>query len=221
MPFNAVLEHQGLRTKQNSKRTKGTSRSSQRIRSKFFQTIGICSNHTPQHISVATRSVRDLLYMPRFSEQLQYDHNEERLRREQRRSRQSVSSAAYDDKSSSAVSGKATKKKQVNFQESVIVAPIPMRGEYSDRIRSKLWSDAVEIHENIERNLVEFAAENRDWRRACLEDKMYTCGITGELIHPVHVETKQYVFGSGKKGSQQSFPVGGFEQRYWDAQDVI
>ncbi len=51
----------------------------------------------------------------------------------------------------------------------------------------------------IERNLIEFAAENCDWRCAYLEDEMYTCIVTKELIHPAHVETKQYgvVFGTG------------------------
>jgi hypothetical protein len=43
-----------------------------------------------------------------------------------------------------------------------------------------------------ERNLIEFEAENRDWRCACLEDEMYTCSDTQELIHPAHVETMQY-----------------------------
>lgn len=80
------------------------------------------------------------------------------------------------------------------FQESVAVVPIPMRDAYSQRIRSKLWNDTVELCENAERNLVEFIAENGDWRTACLEDDMYICGVTGELIHPVHVEkTNQYV----------------------------
>ena len=44
-----------------------------------------------------------------------------------------------------------------------------------------------------ERNLVEFTAEKGDWRSARLEDEMFICGVTGELIHPVHLETNQYV----------------------------
>lgn len=199
MPIKNAVLSQGLRTKQNSRRSKGTPRSSQKIRNKFFQTIGICSNHTTQHASVAVaeRSVRDLRYMPRFSEQLQYNRDEERLQREQRRS--------YDAKLlSNTVPSTATQKKRVNFQESVVVAPIPMRSEYSGRIRSKLWSDDVEINENVDRNRVEFTAESRDWRRVCLEDDMYICGITGELIHPIHLQTSQYVFGTGKGFQQPS-----------------
>ncbi len=71
-----------------------------------------------------------------------------------------------------------------------------MRTEYSSRIRAKLFSDSVEMYENVERNLVEFTAENGNWRAVRLEDEMYLCGVTGELIHPVHVETNAYVFGS-------------------------
>lgn len=48
-----------------------------------------------------------------------------------------------------------------------------------------------------ERNLVEFTAEYGDWRCVILEDEMFICGLTGDLIHPVHVQSNQYVFGSG------------------------
>lgn len=54
---------------------------------------------------------------------------------------------------------KKTKKKKLVFSESVKVIPIPMRTEYSSRVRSRLWSGAVEIHENASRNTIEFAAE--------------------------------------------------------------
>jgi hypothetical protein len=49
------------------------------------------------------------------------------------------------------------------------------------------------IPPSIERNLIEFAAENGDWRGACLEDEMYTCSVTKELIHPAHVETSSMI----------------------------
>ena len=70
-----------------------------------------------------------------------------------------------------------------------------------------------------ERNLVELRAENGDWRCVCPEEEMYICGVTGELIHPVHVETKQYVFGTG--GFRQQSSLSHERQSYWDAQDVI
>mmetsp|Transcript_37308 Transcript_37308/g.68553 ORF Transcript_37308/g.68553 Transcript_37308/m.68553 type:complete len:245 (+) Transcript_37308:180-914(+) len=197
--------------------------SSQRVRSKFFQKLGIGApcrlNQKSQNVSVSERSVRDLRYMPRFNEPLQYNHYEERVREEQRQSRQSSSASTDDNKLSSTVSGTSTQKRQVNFQETVTVVPIPMRSEYSVRIRARLFSDSVETSENLERNLVEFTAENGDWRSVCLEDEMFLCGVTRELIHPVHVETEQYVFGSAE-GFQPS-SLSQERQRYWNDQDAI
>jgi hypothetical protein len=55
--------------------------------------------------------------------------------------------------------GKKKSKKSLLFNETVEVIPIPTRHEYSNRVRSRLWSNAVEIYENAARNTVEFAAE--------------------------------------------------------------
>lgn len=206
-------------------RTKAKASSSQQVRRNFFQKLGIGSHKSS--VPVAERSVRDLRNIPRYHEPLQYDEDEERLREEQRQSspsRLSVSpTGAADDicqLPSPMKSSSSKLKKQVSFHESVAVVPVPMKDEYSNRIRTKLWSDAVEICENVERNLVEFAAENYDWRCACMEDEMYVCGVTGDLIHPIHVETRQYVFGSSPDGFRRS-TLSNERQRYWNAQDVI
>mmetsp|Transcript_27033 Transcript_27033/g.62173 ORF Transcript_27033/g.62173 Transcript_27033/m.62173 type:complete len:148 (-) Transcript_27033:531-974(-) len=50
-------------------------------------------------------------------------------------------------------------RKQLTFDESVKVVPIPERHEYSERIRSRLWTNATDLYENAQRNTVEFAAE--------------------------------------------------------------
>eukprot|EP00581_Thalassiosira_minuscula_P015553 CAMPEP_0183728636 /NCGR_PEP_ID=MMETSP0737-20130205/28571_1 /TAXON_ID=385413 /ORGANISM="Thalassiosira miniscula, Strain CCMP1093" /LENGTH=200 /DNA_ID=CAMNT_0025960637 /DNA_START=265 /DNA_END=867 /DNA_ORIENTATION=- len=198
-----------------------TCTSSQHVRRKFFQKIGIGANRAFNHkhgnTSVDERNTRDLRCMPRFDIPLQYeyDHQEERRREEQRKSRES----SDDGNRSSTVPGTTRSKKQVNFQENVTVVAIPMRTEYSARVRAKLFTDAVEMCENAERNLIEFTAENGDWRSACLEDEMYICGVTRELIHPVHVETRAYVFGSGSGFHQSSLSQE--RQRYWDDGDSI
>jgi len=78
--------------------------------------------------------------------------------------------------------------KQLTFDESVKVVPIPERHEYSERIRSRLWTNATDLYENAQRNTVEFAAEGWNWRSVATDEKMYICRYTGELIHPVHCE---------------------------------
>mmetsp|Transcript_5719 Transcript_5719/g.10100 ORF Transcript_5719/g.10100 Transcript_5719/m.10100 type:complete len:248 (-) Transcript_5719:130-873(-) len=80
------------------------------------------------------------------------------------------------------------KSSKISFSEDVSVVPIPMRSEYSDRIRSRIWSNRYEINENAQRNAVEFAAEGWSWRSVTDDDGMFVCSVSGELVHPVHCQ---------------------------------
>lgn len=139
----------GPRTRK-PKKTKGAPRTSQQVRAKFFQRIGI-SLHRP-HQSVPA-GVRDLRNAPRFYEPLQYDHHDEILREQQRKSRQSAPAVVDPAKGKLSPATPRGPRKQVSFEGKVAVVPIPMRNEYSDRVSKLLWSDAVEMCENVGRSL--------------------------------------------------------------------
>mmetsp|Transcript_7600 Transcript_7600/g.18297 ORF Transcript_7600/g.18297 Transcript_7600/m.18297 type:complete len:214 (-) Transcript_7600:160-801(-) len=81
----------------------------------------------------------------------------------------------------------AGKKTKIAFQDEVEVLPIPTRHEYSDRIKSRIWSNRYELQENAERNAVEFASEGWNWRNVTEDEGMYICSASGELVHPAWV----------------------------------
>jgi hypothetical protein len=84
--------------------------------------------------------------------------------------------------------GLKQRKTRIMFQEDVEVMPIPTRYEYSDRIKSRIWSNRHELQENAERNAVEFASEGWNWRNVTEDDGMYICSQSGELVHPIHLK---------------------------------
>lgn len=77
---------------------------------------------------------------------------------------------------------------KIAFDDNVSVIAIPMRSEFSSRVKSRIWSNRYEIHENASRNTVEFAAEGWDWRTVTEDDGMFVCTQSGDLIHPVHCQ---------------------------------
>jgi len=196
-----------------------SSPTSQKVRSRFLYKIGIVDNSTPSsstaisknnsfnHLTsvVETLPTRDLQNVPRFSEPLKYNRCDERMR-EERHCAQIISyeenkmDVSGDEEGVPPSTLSSKKKKQISFGEVVNVVPIPMRNEYSDRIRSRLWNNCAEIYENAARNTVEFASENYNWRTALEDEHFNLCAMTGELIHPVHYQMR-YAFGGGFGGS--------------------
>uniref|UniRef100_A0A6U3SMR2 Uncharacterized protein n=1 Tax=Ditylum brightwellii TaxID=49249 RepID=A0A6U3SMR2_9STRA len=92
--------------------------------------------------------------------------------------------ATYASSASSMASSDAQHK--VTFRHDVKVVPIPMRNEYSRRLRTRLWAGREELHLNAQRNALEFEFEGWDWRTVTDDDDMYVCSQSGELIHPAH-----------------------------------
>lgn len=76
--------------------------------------------------------------------------------------------------------------KGICFDETVVVVPIPMRNDYSARMKKRLWMNRLELLQNVHRNSIEFAAEGYDWHNVTEDDGMYKCSRSGKLIHPVH-----------------------------------
>lgn len=104
--------------------------------------------------------------------------------------------------------GAVKKSSKIAFQDEVEVLPIPTRYEYSDRIKSRIWSNRHELQENAERNALEFASEGWDWKNVKEDDHMFICSQSGELVHPVHL---QHLMQQEEEGSslERGTPVHG------------
>ena len=66
------------------------------------------------------------------------------------------------------------RKTSIAFSEDVEVMAIPTRYEYSDRIKSRIWSNRHELQENAERNALEFASEGWNWRNVTEDDGTFS-----------------------------------------------
>jgi hypothetical protein len=132
--------------------------SSQQMRSKFLNMIGIERPATPDSSltdkgELATVSPTSTRINPRsqgvnsFQVPLKYDQLADKKYSSPKRRKTEGKTRAP----------KATR--SLAFNETVEVLPIPMRHEYSNRVRSRLWSNAVEIQENAARNVIEFQSE--------------------------------------------------------------
>lgn len=87
-------------------------------------------------------------------------------------------------------------KSTVSFNDCVDVRLIPHKDMFSKRIRKYLWNDPEELARNSQRNAIEFAAENWDWRQALEDDQFFRCPETGDMIHRAHVHWLDYVMAA-------------------------
>jgi hypothetical protein len=132
------------------------------LKSKFLMRLGVvhqCNPITSKHSSLSGASsessllhwklpTRDLQSVPRYTSPLKYNHHEEKKRLERRKLLRAAGSANPKSPSPTTLSKMSKPKRCITFDESVKVVPIPMRSEYSDRIRSRLWSNTIELYEN-------------------------------------------------------------------------
>jgi len=79
------------------------------------------------------------------------------------------------------------KKKSVSINKSVSVVSIPSRGEYSDRLRERIWASGAEIQANAARNTLEFCSENWEVANVLEDEHMFVHQANGERVHPIHV----------------------------------
>jgi hypothetical protein len=120
--------------------------------SSLFQKMfrrGSSQKKLQEEVCVAELCVHDLRHMPRYHEPLQYNRQEvmKRVRRQSLRRTFSPDSV-LDEFTHGTVTALPQKKKQVAFHEDVVVVPIPLRDDYSNSLRAKLWSNVVERCDN-------------------------------------------------------------------------
>jgi hypothetical protein len=76
---------------------------------------------------------------------------------------------------------------KIRFNPSASVVYIPIRNQYSNRIKKHIWTNRYELAENAQRNTLEFEYEGYDFNKVVLEDDMYIDCLNGELVHPCHI----------------------------------
>ena len=78
---------------------------------------------------------------------------------------------------------KAGDRPTVQFDTTVSGVEIPLRIDYPESARKRMWASFAEIHTNAERNINEFRADGYSWQNACEEDGMMLQSV-GVLVHP-------------------------------------
>jgi hypothetical protein len=114
-----------------------------------------------------------ILPVSTFQESLKYDNREDRLYASKSMSSRNLSKNTdsmeenqppppkqqQQRRRTTSRTTTTTLPKSLSFHETVQVVPIPMHTEYSNHVKARLWSNAMEIQENAARNTLEFASE--------------------------------------------------------------
>lgn len=185
--------------KNSSSKSPNSSMKSHQIRDRYIRTLGIRNSSTENTTSSRfQKSDQHSRSMPvkMLEEPLKGDDSEYQRRL------LITASTRYSPKSVMTPLKEGKMKRQVSFDNSVSVVPIPKRDAYSSRFRNRIWNSAAEIHQNANRNAMEFSAENWDWRQVLEETHFFICVDTGEMVHPVHanlfLDVKTSACGSSK-----------------------
>ena len=171
-------------------------------RHRRIQSVGEVTIQTPK---TPPPSSRPLLSEVRMNEELKYDSDDDTNDFNNTKATNNYSRFFGLNKVSNSAPSTPTnnlkqipRRRRLVFHDNVEVVPIPMRSEYSNRIKERMYSGRVELSENAQRNVVEFEAEG--WDASTVlddENQFYKCPLTGELIHPVHLS----YFNKGDDGN--------------------
>jgi len=80
----------------------------------------------------------------------------------------------------------------VSFCETVAVREIPSHRDYEPADKAQLWNGAQALAATVQRNKLEFTAENYDFEQV-LEEDAFVQMPTGELVHPATYQQDQKV----------------------------
>jgi hypothetical protein len=171
--------------------------SSGKIRQEYFRRLGLINNsmHSSSRIASSCTKGDCIRNIRRFT--YQESLNDCRQAKPMRRASTSPTTVmAFDN---------VRRKRSVSFSECVNVQIIAHKDMYSERIRRNLWCKPEELAQNAQRNSIEFAAENFDWRQASEDDTFFTCPDTGDKIHPAHVHWLDRVMAARVANRQHTF----------------
>jgi hypothetical protein len=86
---------------------------------------------------------------------------------------------------------------------------------YPEQVKKHLWNDLEEVSKNAVRNLIEFAAENFDWKQAVEDNQFLISPSSGKKVHPAHLHWLDYITVQPKQHQQQQ------QSNFWKLQQAF